>query len=610
MAFIQSNQNEEDKDKQLQPGQSGGSDGVLTPNGGGTSSPKNTPSKPQSFATLQSYLKVNKPQGEQLASQVAGNLSQTGTDARAGIEKTANDLNSGVSAQKVAYDPNVVKEAVAAPSDFVKDQNKVNQFNSFKNASYTGPKSAEETPEFQAATNNTNAALAKSKLADSESGRSQLLSDTQQNKATGITALNQALISTNPNAAATIKAAQQPFAGLTELLGSKAQDINKNIGEVSGNNAQAAADAQGMTVDKFNAVKQALQAKVTSTNADVRAKSAAIYQKLLKGQPLTDQDYLEIGASGQMQGGLDADSKYLKDVLGIDTNKMQYVQDKGISNNLTPEALASKEDYANEAALQKLLGNDYDFLPDDASKAGTADTRSQYGYDQSQQFKDNSEKINAAETAFLKDYSPVLGASAPQGDPKNKVAAEIYAAHYDKITPSQQAWYQAYIRGNPDFKPMRPQGGAAPKADPMAPPAPGESPTRVITDANGQGKFMWYQNGQWVPAPTEFRNMVNGGYTEQFNYKTGQYEPTGWTGGDGSGQPGPGVFKATVMPPNPTGSTPTPQVNPGISEPKPQVNPGITPPAVTPPPTTPKGSLGFGPTTYIDPKTGKKGLAY
>ncbi len=385
MAFIQSTQSDEEKDKQNQPGQLSGdsSGGVLAPPSTGSVSPTNSPSKPQSFATLQSYLKVNKPQGEALAGQVADKYGQVGTDAKTGIENAASTVSNNVKGQDVGYDPNVLKSAFDKPADFVKDQGNVDTFNKFKNASYNGPATAEGTDEFAKANADAASAEDYSKLGDTESGRKQLVSNVQQSQAPGITALNQALVSTNPNASAKLTAAKGNFAGLQDLLTNKAADVNATIAATKADADRAKAETAAAGTQAVDQYGQSIQQKVAAAKQEAIDRAAEAKQAFTPGaQQATDRALSDLGLTRDQYNKLLADNASLPSFAAADkpyeqVDLSQYLKQSDpnqFNAILDPNTVASKDDFENEKALAQLTGQDLNGVlnPAQENLAGTA----------------------------------------------------------------------------------------------------------------------------------------------------------------------------------------------------------------------------------------------
>lgn len=436
MAFIQSNQNEEDEDQQLQPGQSSGGDGVLTPSAG-ASSPTNSPSKPQGFATLQSYLKVNKPQGEQLASQVASDTAKVGDEARASIQSAADTIGGKVSQN--TYKPDVINEAISNPSAFAKDPMKLQEFKTQKNAQYQGPNSFEENAEAQNAAAQVQNAQQKSQLLDTESGRKTLLDDVQKNKAAGITALNQSLLSTNPNAAATLQGAKASFAGLQDMLGAKGTEINTNIANSKQAADAARADATSKIDAKIAEFGQGLQTRTTDVRAQLDALSQSATAKLANGQPLTNDELKALNTTQEIMGEIRKQQDILKRFYGTNFDIPSYATQQPGGMAITPENLATTADYDTENALEMLSESNLPYLNEaNRSKAGTApkslvDFKGNEAHTTSKQLvteKDSSSldqvlQSNQDLANKIDNHSPHAGAYAP------KFASSLNAAAAD-----------------------------------------------------------------------------------------------------------------------------------------------------------------------------------
>ncbi len=371
MAFIQNNQNEEDEDQTQQPAQSGDSSGGIITAGSTGSVAKGTPNKPQSFATLQNYLKPNQVQGEALASKIATDTAKVGDDARTSVQSAADTIGSKV--PQNTYNPELINEALSNPAGFVQDPAKLQDFKNQKNSVYQGPGSFEENAEAQDAAAKVQGAEQKSQMLDTESGRKTLLNDVQQNKSTGITALNQALLSTNPNAAATLQGAKTSFAGLRDLLTSKGSEINTNIAASKQAADAARTDANSRIEAKIAEFGQGLQTRTTDARAQLEALAQSATAKLADGQPLTQDELKALNTTEEIMTEIRRQQEILKKYYGTNFDLPAYATKQAAANVVQPENLATAEDYDTEKALEMLSESELSSLSEaNRSKAGTA----------------------------------------------------------------------------------------------------------------------------------------------------------------------------------------------------------------------------------------------
>ncbi len=373
MAFIQNNQNEEE-DKNLQggaPGQSGDSEGLLS-SSSSISSPKNTPNKSQSFATLQSYLKPNQPQGEALAGQIASKTAAVGDEAKNQVEQAAGTVGGLVQQNTPNYDASLISNAVANPTEFVKDPNNIEAFTKQRTAAYNGPSAWDQTTEAQSATAKVGAANEKAKLLDSESGRKQLLADVQENKGAGITSLNQALLSTNPNATNVLQGAKSSFSGLEDLLKGKATDVNAKIAAANDAANKARTDVSTKLGSKVNEFGTDLTGRINSSRENLASTAQSAMAKLQNGEPLTPQELTALNTDQATIDEIRRQQGILKSNYGQNFEVSPYATSQS-ADAIDPSAFASTNDYDTEKALEQLTGEDLPYLQESGRKnAGTA----------------------------------------------------------------------------------------------------------------------------------------------------------------------------------------------------------------------------------------------
>lgn len=364
MAYIPKRKDEQEDQTNQPLRQTGGA--VLSSSvAGGAAQPGQN--KRQNFATLQSYLKANKPQGEQFATKLASGLAQTGQEAKTGIEQAGQQVRQAVQEQNINYKPETVQEAFESPTTFVQNPEKLAEFTKYRTAQYGGPQSAELTPEFQKAQTDTQKALERAKLTESEGGRKQLALEAQKSKAGGITALNQALLSTNPQAAAQLQAAAQPFGTLQNLLTGQTANINEQIKQAK----EAAEIGRKETGEKLSTAQQDLQQQLLSAATQKR-------EALVPAVTSALANFEEGKATPEELELLGFDLSNLSDqALSKASNNLNILrQEYGIPTDLntlftrqspeyvygTAESVATPEQFAYEQALEQLAGEPLSIL--------------------------------------------------------------------------------------------------------------------------------------------------------------------------------------------------------------------------------------------------------
>lgn len=533
--------------------------------GGGTgmsgTGPKSQNLDNPGFANLMQYMNANNEQASSLADDISGNLQNEYNSAKGSIDSAAGKASDAARSSTINYDDNLVNGALQDPTGFVSGEGNLDKFIGQRDASYKGPGSFEDSSFYGEAAKGS-ARVNDIYNANKQGGYEGLLSQLQSNPTKGKSALDIGLLNANPAATGKIKAALQPFEGINSYLSGKAEGVNNEI-----------AGAKKTTQETSDKTRAALQPVVQSFGADISkrladtkssagASAEALKAKLLSGGQLTSQDLHDLGINGMNLTELRNVMGNLKGDYDESFDISPYYSAQNPDAAFTAENVARPEDFARESALQQLMGEDLPFLRDDMSgQAGTA-PGSLSKFDIEPAYGDARGLLSTRDQAILDKYkgANMFGQAQDQSDydPKSfRTKLHAFQRNTDDLSPGAKAWLSV-MQGetNSPFTPSDPrwtQPGTTPSdglTNPYAPPAEGQSPTRYIDSPDGSGaKFMWYDNGQWVDAPQEYRNFQNGGYTEKFNYQTGQYEPTGWTGPTtdelGNSNLGPGIVSGS-----------------------------------------------------------------
>src|SRR6266478_6894947 len=247
------------------------SSAVPTVGGGGISGSNASPtSTGGQFASLNQYLSANQGQAAPLAGKITsavnqeyGNLDTANNQAIANINKQVTNAPGYTSSN-----PDAMTAEAANPVSFASNPNNVQQFQSLLKNAYNGPASAENTPEYTNQQNAVNQAIATGKTnTATEAGREKLLSQNEKTHKTGVTALNSAILSQDPNALASVEGAYKPFGNLLTNLQTGAQDINKTIGKEQADATASSAAANKQIADQIQTFNTGVNTNLTNAIA-------------------------------------------------------------------------------------------------------------------------------------------------------------------------------------------------------------------------------------------------------------------------------------------------------------------------------------------------------
>jgi len=326
-----------------------GGGGGASPTTGGSATPA-PQSASQGFANINQYLGANQGQGQQAAGTVASNLNNQYTGLQGDINNAANQASEAITGATTAYNPDVISAAFNNPSQFIADPNNLAAWQKQYNAAYTGPTAFENTAGYGTAANAANKAAQTYQLGQSGGGYTQLLNQIEKNPTAGKTALDKALIQADPNAQQTIQSSLNPFKGIQDYMAGKSADINKQASEAAKTTGEAASKS-----------KEALTSAEQNLSNDVTQR----YQTGLANQNAYNQKV------GDLQK---AYTPYESLLNSYETSTGQnygdpfamYKQVQPAQMEVTPESQATKSQFANEAALEKLGGQPLNILGNEA----------------------------------------------------------------------------------------------------------------------------------------------------------------------------------------------------------------------------------------------------
>lgn len=369
--------------------QTGPQSGVISGQGSSTVSsspsaapkPTNAPDNPGNFVGIQQYLDQNKPQAAKLAQNVGDYVSGQGVKAQGALDEGQNKFNQDVTQNTVNLNQDLFNKAKSTPEEVAADQAKKSEFIKMRDAQYKGPTSLEGSDYYQPINLAVQNALGTADKTNSTLGRSELMTDIQkqnnQKVSRGAANLDSALLSVSPDSKTILSQARGSIAPLDQKL--------KDAAAADALKASQAADQTAKTQkaiqDAFagpNGVQSQIESSVKS-RADQSSQmadktSGDILNKLKSGDKnISDNELKLLGLTRNQYLGLVNDQEFYKsrnqhtpldDLSSFATRQMGQ-------NQITPQNVASDEDYAKYSALNELMGTSNGFL-NDPTQAGKA----------------------------------------------------------------------------------------------------------------------------------------------------------------------------------------------------------------------------------------------
>lgn len=387
-----------------------------------------------SFASLNQYIDANQGQAAPLADKLTPGINKQYSDLDSQNNAAIANINNQVTNAPgyMASNPNVIAQESANPVSFAGDQGNVKQFQGLLNDSYGGPASAEGTSDYanqQGAINN--AIAAGTAATTTEAGRENLLSQNEATPTTGVTALNSAILSQDPNALGSVENAYKPFNNLLTNLNTGAQGVDTTIGKEQADAASASQAANQAISSQINALNTGVSGELTSAQQKAAAQNAQIKNDLAAGTPTTS-DLASLGMNSDQWNALSAADKAAATSQVVTSNQGQFNANTGTATidptqfltQQDPNAVynannvATAKDYANAQAYQTLLnglnlGTPTTLInPSTASQAGTAPTNlNTYNY---QTALNTANSTQADEKAAAQAYVDALQSGADE----------------------------------------------------------------------------------------------------------------------------------------------------------------------------------------------------
>lgn len=233
-----------------------GTSGTNAGSGSGTSGTTNTASPGAAPTTpwqnITTYLSANAGQAGNVAGTIANNLQTQYNATNQGIQNAQQNFGQQIDSARNPLNQSIASQAATNPGQFVQDPNNVAAFQKMFNQGYTGPQSFSGSQDYSNLQSQVQNAQKQAALVNG--GTEGLMTLLQQaesangkNPSQGVTALDSLLLQESPNNFATLNAATQPFAGLTNYLSSTQQGLDT----AASNAAKEAANTNASLQNQF-----------------------------------------------------------------------------------------------------------------------------------------------------------------------------------------------------------------------------------------------------------------------------------------------------------------------------------------------------------------------
>jgi hypothetical protein len=300
--------------------------------------------KPEPFFGISQYINANRPQSEKLADRVAGQVNQKAGAVDEALNSASNSFNQAASSQEIKPDEDLFSQVRSSAEQVASDPNKVNQFNSFKNAQYTGPKSLEDL-DSGSAWSGIQSALAKAKQAKdstaTEQGRMGLVKELAagKNPSQGALTFDNLLLQSNPQAISKLQAAGSGLKDADERLKAANLTAQTKAKSIEDQDALVRSSAQNAITSGWDDLKNSLTQRELEKDNEQKANVESL------------RDAIKTGNLSPEQLG----------VLGLDPNLRTYGQDLSRYINYKDDADiysgATDSDVARQNALLSLAGD-------------------------------------------------------------------------------------------------------------------------------------------------------------------------------------------------------------------------------------------------------------
>lgn len=531
MPYIPSNpDDEEERRRSGTPQEIAGTSGEgLDGSGGGQGFQSPQQSGVSGWTDVSAYLDANKDQAVGMANTVAGRLSGEADALEGQIKQGGDEFRSNVDKSRVDLDDDFVSGALNDPTSFVKEEPNVERFSKMRDASYSGPMDLGGTDQFGTLQAKVHEGKNRAGLVNTSGGRETLLTESGKNPTKGQVKLDSLLLSGSPETLGILKGGVSKFGTMEDFLNKQNAEAGSYATVVKNTNAATSKAVKDRLAAKTGEFQSSLDTNLGSAKTRAKQIADATKSQIETGGGLTTEEREALGLTNwddilKTRGYLGDRTPFGDTRVPYERKPdlLKYISEQNPDAAFTRENVATPEDYAREAALQRLSAGSFDALPDDSTMAGTA-PKNLLSL-QGDPLGDLNRELGEVDSAFVDQYKDFTLGGGTEGDWRSilrdpKVAegyqrmVDIYARNEDKLDPKQKQVGDALRQMLLDAKST-----------------PADSFTEGPTDDNRlrviDGVQSWWDGTTWVAAPAETRRNPATGQKERFNYSTGQYEPT------------------------------------------------------------------------------------
>lgn len=289
---------------QLSPNSGIGSVGGGAQTGGSNQAPGGQ------FASLNQYVNANQGQASGLTNKITGGINDQYNTLNNQNQQVLSGLQGQVDSGYTKQNNDILAQEATNPVSFASNPTNIQSFQGQLNDKYTGPTSAESNTGYQNQVANVQNAISTGKSqVGTEAGRQDLIKQYQAAPGAGVTGLNSAILSQDPNAQKQIENAYNPFSTLVSGLQTGAQGIDTSIGQAQ-NEAQSASKAANEAIaNQTNALNTDVQGQLTNaqnTNSQFTQNYNDLINSLAPGNKLNAQQQQLLGLTPDQYGALQA----------------------------------------------------------------------------------------------------------------------------------------------------------------------------------------------------------------------------------------------------------------------------------------------------------------
>ncbi|NJO18789.1 MAG: hypothetical protein HC838_00195 [Spirulinaceae cyanobacterium RM2_2_10] len=339
------------------------------------------PGGPNQFVGIKEYLNANKPQTAKLTSDVSSYVNDLGNQARSQLETGQKGFNQAVERNTVALNQDLLNQAVNDPTAIAKDQAKLQDFKTQRDASYKGPNSFDQSDFFQPVNQAVQKATQASANTATESGQRDLLAQVQNAKKgrvnQGALAFDASLLQSDPNSKTMLAKTRDSLKDIPEKLTAAQQSALEKATQAGKTTDATKAAIQGAFSGPNGAqstLEKNIQNRANSAVNQSKEQAAQTFEFLKSGATPNDAQLELLDISRDQWNQLTGDRSYLQNTYGVNPYQdlSVYGELKNPETQINAQNIATADDYARYAALNQLMDTQNTFLSD-PSLAGTAD---------------------------------------------------------------------------------------------------------------------------------------------------------------------------------------------------------------------------------------------